>query len=296
MYFCFNLSLTLYNKGVLVSFPFPYTLSALHALFGTLGGALLAQRGCFAPSRLTLGGTVVLMAFSVLYAINIVVSNMSLQLVTVPFHQVVRAATPIFTIFFSGLLFGAPSSHSKKMSLIPVVAGVGLATFGDYYFSYAGFLLTLLGTVLAALKTIFTNVLQTTPAPRPARPARPYFSNPLDLLFLLSPLALVQCVLLAHFTGELGRVRAVELSAGTVGALLLNGCIAFGLNVVSFSANRRVGALGMTVAANVKQVLTIVCAVVIFNLTITTLNAVGILLTLVGGAWYAWIELVEKQG
>lgn len=50
------------------------------------------------------------------------------------------------------------------------------------------------------------------------------------------------------------------------------------------------------VAANVKQVLTIVCAVVIFNLTITTLNAVGILLTLVGGAWYAWIELVEKQG
>ncbi|KAJ7792669.1 TPT-domain-containing protein [Mycena olivaceomarginata] len=288
MYFCFNLSLTLYNKGVLVAFPFPYTLSALHALFGTLGGALLAQRGCFAPSRLTLGGTAVLMAFSVLYAINIVVSNVSLQLVTVPFHQVVRAATPIFTIFFSGLL------HSKKMSLIPVVAGVGLATFGDYYFSYAGFLLTLLGTVLAALKTIFTNVLQTTPA-RPAR-ARPYFSNPLDLLFLLSPLALVQCVLLAHVTGELRRVRAAELSAGTLGALLLNGCLAFGLNVVSFSANRRVGALGMTVAANVKQVLTIVCAVVIFNLTITTLNAVGILLTLVGGAWYAWIELVEKQG
>lgn len=122
------------------------------------------------------------------------------------------------------------------------------STFGDYYFSYAGFLLTLLGTVLAALKTIFTNVLQTTPAPaRPAR-ARPYFSNPLDLLFLLSPLALVQCVLLAHVTGELGRVRAAELSAGTLGALLLNGCLAFGLNVVSFSANRRVGALGMTVA------------------------------------------------
>lgn len=187
----------------------------------------------------------------------------------------VRAATPIFTIFFSGLLFGAPSSHSKKMSLIPVVAGVGLAyaalwfslllsailifpniitnsTFGDYYFSYAGFLLTLLGTVLAALKTIFTNVLQTTPAagPGPAPPSRPYpyFSNPLDLLFLLSPLALVQCVLLAHFTGELGRVRAAEMSAVKVGALLLNGCIAFGLNVVSFSANRRVGALGMTVA------------------------------------------------
>ncbi|KAJ7253040.1 triose-phosphate transporter family-domain-containing protein [Mycena haematopus] len=299
MYFCFNLGLTLYNKGVLVSFPFPYTLSALHALFGTIGGTLLAQRGCFAPSRLNLGGTVVLMAFSVLYAINIVVSNVSLQLVTVPFHQVVRAATPIFTILFSGLLFGARSSHSKKISLIPVVAGVGLATFGDYYFSYTGFLLTLLGTILAALKTIFTNVLQTrTTQARELPSHRLYFSNPFDLLFFLSPLALVQCLLLAHFTGELHRVRDYslqEMSSLKFMALLLNGCIAFGLNVVSFSANRRVGALSMTVAANVKQVLTIVCAVVIFNITITTLNAVGILLTLVGGAWYAWIELLEKQ-
>lgn len=39
-------------------------------------------------------------------------------------------------------------------------------------------------------------------------------------------------------------------------------------------------------AGNVKQVLTIVLSVVIFNLRITPLNGVGILLTLAGGAWY----------
>lgn len=48
-------------------------------------------------------------------------------------------------------------------------------------------------------------------------------------------------------------------------------------------------------AANVKQVLTIVCAVLMFNLTITPTNALGIVLTLVGGAWYAWVEFMEKQ-
>ncbi|KAF7319539.1 TPT domain-containing protein [Mycena chlorophos] len=294
MYFCFNLGLTLYNKGVLVRFPFPYTLSALHALFGTIGASFLAKHGYFVPSVLSTRETIVLVGFSVLYAVNIVVSNVSLQLVTIPFHQVVRAATPIFTILFSAVLFGTPSSYGKKVSLIPVVAGVGLATFGDYYFTYAGFLLTLLGTLLAAFKTIFTNVLQTPTAFRPA-----YFRNPFDLLYYLSPLACIECALLAHTTGEVDRIRvyaaAGELSTGKVVALALNGCIAFGLNVVSFSANRRVGALGMTVAANVKQVLTIVFAVVLFDLTITTLNAMGIMLTLVGGAWYAWIEFVEKQ-
>ncbi|KAJ6613596.1 triose-phosphate transporter family-domain-containing protein [Mycena sp. CBHHK59/15] len=308
MYFSFNLGLTLYNKGVLVRFPFPYTLSALHALFGTIGGSILAKRRTFIPSRLNPREMVVLVAFSVLYAINIVVSNVSLQLVTVPFHQVVRAATPIFTIVFSALLFGSQCSRTKKMSLIPVVMGVGLATFGDYYFTRAGFLLTLLGTVLAAFKTILTNVLQTpTSPPTPSEKStlifpsvfqRPYFSNPLDLLFFLSPFAFIQCIFLAYSTGELARVShysSREMSSLKAIALFLNGFIAFGLNVVSFSANRRVGALGMTVAANVKQVLTIVCAVFIFNLTITALNGLGIVLTLAGGTWYAWIELAEKQ-
>jgi hypothetical protein len=37
---------------------------------------------------------------------------------------------------------------------------------------------------------------------------------------------------------------------------------------------------------NVKQVLSIVLAVVIFDLSITAMNGLGILLTLAGGAWY----------
>jgi hypothetical protein len=95
MYFCFNLGLTLYNKGVLVSFPFPYTLSALHALFGTIGGTMLAQRGYFVPSRLNLQEALVVAIFSVLYATNIVVSNVSLQLVTVPVSLVVKTCLAV---------------------------------------------------------------------------------------------------------------------------------------------------------------------------------------------------------
>ncbi|KAJ7628404.1 triose-phosphate transporter family-domain-containing protein [Roridomyces roridus] len=291
MYFCFNLGLTLYNKGVLLHFPFPYTLSALHALFGTIGGSLLVKYRCFVPSRPSPQKVAILLAFSLLYALNIAVSNVSLQLVTVPFHQVVRAATPIFTIFFSGLLLDSHSSRARKISLIPVVAGVGFATFGDYYFTFAGFLLTLFGTVLAALKTIFTNLVQA----RKAKPHAALFNNPLELLYFLSPLAFIQCALMAYLTGELALVRHCSMTGFEILALLVNGCFAFGLNIVSFGANRRVGALGMTVAANVKQVLTVVCAVVIFDLTITPLNGLGIGLTLVGGAWYALIELGEKQ-
>jgi hypothetical protein len=33
----------------------------------------------------------------------------------------------------------------------------------------------------------------------------------------------------------------------------------------------------------------------IFNLTITGMNALGILLTLMGGAWYAFVDYREKK-
>ena len=44
-----------------------------------------------------------------------------------------------------------------------------------------------------------------------------------------------------------------------------------------------------------KQVLTILCAVTIFDLTISPANGLGIVLTLIGGAMYAAVELREKK-
>ena len=67
----------------------------------------------------------------------------------------------------------------------------------------------------------------------------------------MSPLAFVQCVFVALRAGELERVRAAsarEMDSGRALALLTNGMLAFALNVVSFTANKKVGALSMTVA------------------------------------------------
>lgn len=101
-YFALNLSLTLYNKSVLIHFPFPYTLTALHAFCGTIGASILLRlqgpdlggtETTQKPSwsflhkimpHLNAGETIVLLLFSMLYTINIVVSNASLRLVTVP--------------------------------------------------------------------------------------------------------------------------------------------------------------------------------------------------------------------
>ena len=207
---------------------------------------------------------------------------------------------------------------------------INYRTYGDYYFTLWGLILTLFGTFLAAVKTIYTNVLQSSRKPsgppsipgtwRHRHPLGPHTDgsslwsslssiarslvpprldlHPLDLLTRMSPLAFVQCVIYAQLSGELDRLRhfgihdshmsafqgvmmphthastsgpanitdtwstaslynclhtdqirvigGVTLSQALV--LLLNAVIAFGLNVVSFSANGKVGPLSMTVA------------------------------------------------
>lgn len=133
--------------------------------------------------------------------------------------------------------------------------------------------------------------------------------HPLDLLMRMSPLAFIQCVIYGWYTGELEHVRAygaTQMTSTKAVALLINGVIACGLNIVSFTANKKAGALTMTVSAkyvalfsvsvvrvdgisvltkigSCKQVLTIALAVVLFNLHITPTNGIGILLTLIGG-------------
>lgn len=114
-----------------------------------------------------------------------------------------------------------------------------------------------MGTLLAALKTITTNLIQ----------VGSLKLHPLDLLLRMSPLAFIQCCFYSYMTGEMDDVVLFvndKWDMNIASALFLNGniqiiiifmfyvgFIAFFLNVVSFTANKKTSALTMTVAANV---------------------------------------------
>lgn len=78
LYFLFNLSLTLYNKLLLINFRYPWTLTAIHTLCGTIGCYILYSFNIFTPAKLGDRENIVMILFSVLYTINIAISNVSL--------------------------------------------------------------------------------------------------------------------------------------------------------------------------------------------------------------------------
>lgn len=81
MYFGLNLALTIFNKLVLAGgFPFPYTLTAIHCLFGTAGSTFCLQNGMFVQAKLSSKENFLVFLFSWLYTVNIIVSNVSLYI------------------------------------------------------------------------------------------------------------------------------------------------------------------------------------------------------------------------
>lgn len=210
-------------------------------------------------------------------------------MVSVAFHQILRSTVPVFTILIYRIYFSRTYSTSTYLSLIPIIFGVVLVTYGDYYFTILGFSLTLLGVLLAAVKTVVTNRLMTGSLSLP----------PLEFLLRMSPLAAIQSLLYAYFTGEGARfmvyVGEGSLTRSRMIALFVNAFIAFLLNISSFQTNKIAGALTMTVCGNVKQVLTVLLGIVLFGVKVGPLNGLGMCIALGGAAYYSKVELSKKR-
>lgn len=240
-------------------------------------------------TRLGSKENLILLAFSLLFTMNIAISNVSLAMVSVPFHQIMRSTCPIATIGIYRVVYGRTYSTLTYLSMIPLILGVGLATAGDYYATVMGFTLTLLGVVLASIKTVATNRLMTGSLALSA----------MEILLRMSPLAAIQCLFYAFITGEVSEFRVAysegQFSQSFGAAIMLNALIAFGLNIVSFQTNKMVGALTVSVCGNVKQALTIALGIVLFNVEVGLLNGVGMLITIAGAAWYSKVEMDNKR-
>lgn len=169
-----------------------------------------------------------------------------------------------------------------------MIIGISLASLNGFYsfeIGLGGFALTLLGVVLSAIKGIVTNVLM----------VGSLQLHPLEVIWRMSVPSVIQCLLYSYGFGELGRLKGFIEGSIALGnfseiasKILFNGFLAFALNWVSFGANKRTSALTMSVAANVKQALSIILGIYIFQTSVNKLNSIGILTTLAGGAWYRY--------
>src|SRR5690625_82102 len=154
------------NDGGSLQFAFPWLLTCLHASFASMGTYAMLHMGYFKLTRLGRRENLALVAFSALFTANIALSNLSLAMVSVPLYQTMRMLCPIFTILIYRVWYGRTYSTLTYLSLIPLIIGAAMTTAGEMTFTDAGFLLTIFGVVLAAVKVCLGSADESIEDPR----------------------------------------------------------------------------------------------------------------------------------
>jgi len=131
---CSNIAVTMLNKAVFakVDFKYPYALSSIHMACNIIGAQLyfMFARGQ-KPKVLEPASRKSILAFSVIFSLNIAIGNSSLQLVSVNFNQVARSLVPVLVMFISIFYFRRTYSDDRKWAVVPIVIGVATAFYGD---------------------------------------------------------------------------------------------------------------------------------------------------------------------
>jgi len=311
-----NIGVTLLNKAAFstVNFNYPYFLSFVHMACNSFGSQLVLRSiarskkkvssshqqpqealilrlvGDVTRKELNKQGRNMVLAFSIIFSLNIAIGNVSLHHVSVNFNQVMRSLVPAMTIFME-IGLGKKISTRRQLAVLPIIMGVAMACFGDMSYTGLGFFYTVFCIILAALKVVASGHMLTGELKL----------HPVDLLGHMAPLAMCQCLILSIATGEYTSILSrwnLEFSPFVnpypLFIVFLSGICSFSLNICSLMANKVTSPLTLCITANVKQVLMIIISTILFKTDIAFLNGIGICVVLAGSARYSYVSLMEK--
>jgi len=314
-----NIGVTLLNKAAFskVNFQYPYFLSFVHMTCNSIGSQLVFRSiakskkeklgsiggpgkgrdplivklvGDVTRKELNKRGRNMILAFSIIFSLNIAIGNVSLHHVSVNFNQVMRSLVPAMTIGME-IGLGKAISTRRQLAVLPIIMGVAMACFGDMSYTALGFFYTVVCIILAALKVVASGHMLTGELKL----------HPVDLLGHMAPLAMCQCIILSIATGEVSSILSrwnnefsPFVNPYPIFVVVLSGICSFSLNICSLMANKVTSPLTLCITANVKQVMMIIISTILFQTNVTFLNGVGILVVLCGSARYSYVSLMEK--
>lgn len=217
---------------------------------------------------------------STVFCGSVVGGNISLRYLPVSFNQAVGATTPFFTALFAYLMTFKREAWVTYATLLPVVAGVVIASEGEPGFHLYGFIMCISATAARAFKSVLQGILLSSEGER---------LNSMNLLLYMSPIAVL--VLLPAALIMEPKVLEVIVSLGQQHKflwllLLINSTMAYSANLLNFLVTKHTSALTLQVLGNAKGAVAVVISIFLFRNPVTFIGIAGYTMTVLGVAAY----------
>ncbi|CAK9155579.1 unnamed protein product [Ilex paraguariensis] len=219
-------------------------------------------------------------SLSIVFCGSVVGGNISLRYLPVSFNQAVGATTPFFTALFAYLMTLKKEAWVTYAALVPVVAGVVIASGGEPNFHLFGFIMCISATAARALKSVLQGILLSSEGEK---------LNSMNLLLYMSPIAVL--VLLPATVVMEPNVLDVTISLGMKHRfmwllLLVNSAMAYSANLTNFLVTKHTSALTLQVLGNAKGAVAVVISILLFRNPVTFVGIAGYSLTVMGVVAY----------
>ncbi len=155
LWFLLSVGYSLSNKVVNNMLPCPCAVATSTVTVGSVFVGALWLTGLRAVPRLSRATLRVLLPIGLCHAIGHMAGTFSVAVGSVSFTQIVKAANPLYVCALSAALLRQPISARVWLSLLPIVAGVALATVKEVSFVWGA----LVGAAASDLAMALRNVL-----------------------------------------------------------------------------------------------------------------------------------------
>ncbi|MFQ6647914.1 hypothetical protein Gotur_021069 [Gossypium turneri] len=220
-------------------------------------------------------------ALSLVFCVSVVFGNISLRFLPVSFNQAVGATTPFFTAVFAYLMTLKREAWLTYLTLVPVVAGVIIASGGEPSFHLFGFIMCISATAARALKTVLQGILLSSEGEK---------LNSMNLLLYMAPMAVVFLLPATLIMEE--NVVGITLALARddikiLWYLLFNSALAYFVNLTNFLVTKHTSALTLQVLGNAKGAVAVVVSILIFRNPVSVTGMLGYTLTVFGVILYS---------
>lgn len=152
-----NIGFNLKNKVIFGYFPFPYTVSAVHVVIGTIYCALTYLVGARKASfgrMITMKEFKQLLVPATMHAVGHIAANLSFAAVAISLTHTVKTLEPAFNVILGRVLLGTATPAPVVATLVPIMVGVAMASAAELSFNWTGFISAMVSNLTFSFRAV----------------------------------------------------------------------------------------------------------------------------------------------